>query len=403
MQILAYLLDLIALYYSVLFVSSLTIKKQTVDYSKVEPKTRFAVLIPAHNEELVIGDLIQDLAEQEYPHELFDIYVIDDGSTDKTSQIVSNLTTDFNNLILMLRKEGGRGKPRVLNYALQNLRAEAEYDSVAIFDADNRVERLWLRKADYEYQQGNKLLQTNVKTKNPDQSLLTRLIYYEYLVFARIWQLGKSRLLWCNAFAGTGMAIDLKLLKSFGLFDETALTEDLELTIRLFQEGHRVTYLHEACIWDEKPATLRPFFKQRVRWATGHLLACRKLFGRGSLIGRWEANFYLFAIVLPLCVLAAWIFSIVDLLGLVTFQPQTTFIWIFTSSAFLLTMLLAGLQEGDKRILRYLIPLHIYLLHWIVVVLVSLVKAFTSGSHTQWAKTPHNFTVHAARLPPAAS
>ncbi len=389
-QILALILDMIALYYAVLFVASLTVKKEIVNYDEVTPQTRFAILIPAHNEEGVLGELLKDLSEQDYEKRLYDVYVIDDASSDNTLGIASESITRNRNFHLIHRQTGGSGKPSALNYGLHNLSRDVNYDAVAIFDADNRVEKMWLRKIDYQHQAGNALIQTNVKTKNPDQSLLTRLIHYEYLAFGRIWQLGKSRLQWCNAFAGTGMSISKKLLEEFGFFDETALTEDLELTIRLFNEGYRVTYLHDAYVWDEKPATLRPFFNQRVRWATGHLLACRRLLGHGSLIGRWEANFYLFAIVMPLAVLTAWILSLLQLLNLVTFQPQTTFAWIFASFAFTFTMLIAGLQEGDRGIIRYLIPLHIYLYHWIIVVLWSFIQSLKPNK--RWVKTPHSFT-----------
>jgi cellulose synthase/poly-beta-1,6-N-acetylglucosamine synthase-like glycosyltransferase len=389
-QVLALILDMIALYYAVLFVASLTTKKTTVNYAQVKPKTRFAILIPAHNEERVLSELLQDLSEQNYEKTLYDVYIINDASTDNTLGIACEFVREYPNFHLIHRRVGGGGKPAALNHALHNLRREISYDAIAIFDADNRVEEMWLRKVDYQHQTGNALIQTNVKTKNPNQSLLTRLIHYEYLAFGRIWQLGKSRLQWCNAFAGTGMSIKYSLLKQFGLFDETALTEDLELTIRLFNEGYRVTYLHDAYVWDEKPASLHPFFNQRVRWATGHMLACRKLLGHGSLIGRWEANFYLFAIVMPLAVLAAWILSILQLLNLVSFEPQTTFVWIFASFAFAFTMLIAGLQEKDRGIIRYLIPLHIYLYHWIIVVLWSFLQALRPQK--KWAKTPHNYT-----------
>ncbi len=389
-QVLALILDMIALYYAVLFVASLTVKKEIVNYAEVKPHTRFSILIPAHNEESVLSELLEDLSKQDYEKSLYDVYVIDDASTDNTLTIACEYVRRYSNFHLIHRQVGGGGKPAALNYGLNSLRRDRDCDAVAIFDADNCVEEMWLRKVDYQHQSGNGLIQTNVKTKNPDQSLLTRLIHYEYLAFGRIWQLGKSRLQWCNAFAGTGMSIKWTLLEEFGFFDETALTEDLELTIRLFNKGYRVTYLPDAYVWDEKPATLRPFFNQRVRWATGHLLACRKLFGHGSLIGRWEANFYLFAIIMPLAVLAAWILSILQLLSLVTFEPQTTFVWIFASFAFAFTMLIAGLQEKDRGIIRYLIPLHLYLYHWIIVVLWSFFQALRPNK--KWEKTPHNFT-----------
>ncbi len=389
-QVLALILDLVALYYAVLFLASLTGKRQRIDYSSLDPRTRFAVLIPAHDEEKVIGDLLTDLSVQNYPAPLFDVYVVDDASIDNTARIVEDFTSKPN-FHLVRRREQARGKPSALNFGLTHLRSYVAYDAVAVFDADNRVEKDWLRKVDCHHQCGSPLVQTNVRTKNPDQSLLTKLIYYEYLTFGRIWQLGKSRLQWCNAFAGTGMSVKWQLLEKFGFFDERALTEDLELTIRLFNANYRVTYVHDASVWDEKPATLGPFFRQRVRWATGHLQACRKLFGRGPLISRWEANFYLFAIVVPFAVMAAWLFSLLQFFNLVTYQPQTTFVWIFASFAFIFTTLIAALQEGDWGIIRYVIPLHIYLHHWIIVLLWSAIKSVLPGRSLGWAKTPHSY------------
>lgn len=103
---------------------------------RVEPRHRFAFLIPAHNEEEVIAFNVRSLLEQSYPRELFDVFVIADNCDDRTALAARRAGAE----VLVRRDSRRKGKPAALNWGFSQLRERIlDYDAVCIIDADNLV------------------------------------------------------------------------------------------------------------------------------------------------------------------------------------------------------------------------------------------------------------------------
>ena len=100
-------------------------KKAKKDYADHDPESRFLVLVPAHNEEKVIGDIIQNLNDMDYPKELYDFYIIADNCTDNTAEVARNLGA---NVIETCKEspDAPTGKPIALKKALQAIGKETE-------------------------------------------------------------------------------------------------------------------------------------------------------------------------------------------------------------------------------------------------------------------------------------
>ncbi len=140
---------------------------------------------------------------------------------------------------------------------------------MVIIDADNLVSLNYLRIMNQRLLQGEKIIQGYLDSKNPDDTWITRSIHVGYVITNRFWQLAKHNLELSCALGGTGMCIAVDLLRQFG-WGANSLTEDLEFQVKAILNGFRVTWAHEARVFDEKPLTMKQSMKQRQRWMQGH-------------------------------------------------------------------------------------------------------------------------------------
>nr|WP_241393047.1 glycosyltransferase family 2 protein [Clostridium tetanomorphum] len=238
-------------------------KKQ--DNNVVEPKKSFALIVAAHNEEIVIANIVQSLKGLDYPEELYDIYVIADNCTDKTA-----LKAEQKGAIVYERfNKEKRGKGYALEWMFDKIfNMEKKYDAVAVFDADNLVHKNFLKEMNKKMCEGYKVVQGYLDSKNPQDTWITGSYSISFWTSNRMFQLSRSNLGLSNQLGGTGFCIDTKILKEIG-WGATCLTEDLEFTCKLVLNGHKVGWAHDAIIYDEKPLTLNQSWFQRRRWMQG--------------------------------------------------------------------------------------------------------------------------------------
>ncbi|MBP8933461.1 MAG: glycosyltransferase, partial [Candidatus Atribacteria bacterium] len=211
----------------------------------------FAILIPAHNEEKVIGNLLESLIDQNYPSNCFDIYVSCDNCQDRTAEIAKSFKVN-----LLEKPETAQvGKTGNVQWALREIPWE-EYDAVAMFDADNLAEKNFLAKMnDYlESHPEAQAIQGYLDTKNPNDTWISRSYALSYWYTNRFWQLARSNWGLSAALGGTGLVVTVNCLKTMG-WDLKSLTEDLEFSTRIILSGGRVHWNNEAIIFDEKPLT----------------------------------------------------------------------------------------------------------------------------------------------------
>lgn len=271
--VLSALFLLTTIYLAILALASL---RRPTPVPDLPPVQRFALVIPAHNEERVIGDLIENLWQLRYPRELYDVYVVADNCEDDTAAVARQRGAT----VIERHESGRRGKNHALRWAFAQVLALAahqgrDYDAFVVIDADNAVSLDFLQKMNNRLCQGERLLQGYLATKNPDDSLVSRVIALQYIVTNRLWQLGKERLRLSCALGGTGTCITVDLIKEYGWNGES-LTEDLEFEIRMALEGVRSAWVHEAVVYDEKPTAFRVAWRQRQRWMIGQFDVLRR-------------------------------------------------------------------------------------------------------------------------------
>ncbi|QAA33735.1 glycosyl transferase family 2 [Clostridium manihotivorum] len=252
----------LTMYYLVLSLFGIIrIKKK----DNIKPQKTFALVVAAHNEETVIGDIIQSLSELNYPKEMYDVFVIADNCTDKTAEKVRKLGA---NVFERFDKEK-RGKGYALEWMFDNIfKMEKKYDAVAVFDADNLVSKNFLTEMNRMFLKGYKVVQGFLDSKNPKDTWITGSYSISFWSSNRMFQLSRSNLGLSNQLGGTGFCIETEALRTLG-WGATCLTEDLEFTCKLVLNGHKVGWAHEAVVYDEKPLTLAQSWAQRKRWMQG--------------------------------------------------------------------------------------------------------------------------------------
>jgi cellulose synthase/poly-beta-1,6-N-acetylglucosamine synthase-like glycosyltransferase/Flp pilus assembly protein TadD len=263
-----------------------------------QPRSRFAIMAAARNEEAVIGQLVTSLRAQQYPAHLFGVFVVADSCTDGTVAAAR----DAGAVVYERHDRERAGKGVAIDWLLHRIWDGTDgFDAVIIVDADNVVAPDFLAKMDAYLQRGDQVIQGYLGTKNPDDSWITRAIYASYAYTNRFFQLAKFNLGLSSSLGGTGLCIAMPLLQRLGWRCE-ALTEDLEFQIRAILAGVRPMWAWDAVVYDEKPLTLGVAFRQRRRWMQGHAnVAVRYL---GPLLQRavgsadpvaWDAVVYLAA------------------------------------------------------------------------------------------------------------
>jgi cellulose synthase/poly-beta-1,6-N-acetylglucosamine synthase-like glycosyltransferase len=233
------------------------------------------ILIPAKNEEAVLGRLLHRVTELTYPKEQMDVVVIDDASTDDTGRIADEFADVYSYFKVVHRNisVGGKGKPSALNEALRYAKGEI----LVCFDADyypqvDIIENLTAYFADPEVG----AVQGRVTVLNEHSSWVSRLVALERTGGYRVDQLARDDLGLIPQYGGTVCGVRRDLMDFLGGWDTEALTEDTDLTFRVYLAGYKVRYVNEAECYEEVVETWRAYWRQRHRWAKGHMQCCFK-------------------------------------------------------------------------------------------------------------------------------
>ena len=240
-----------------------------------KPQKRFLLMVAAHNEESVIGQLVDNLNNLDYPKELYEVCVIADNCDDKTAEISRSLGAT---VIEHFYAPGEpKGKPYAIKYAVDQYgdRIQNEFDGISFFDADNLVSLNFLQEMNNHLMNGDRLIQCYLDSKNPNDNWVSLSYAASYYYMNRSWQLAKYRLGLGNAIGGTGFCVDTKLFTEVG-WTARSLTEDLEFTMQCLLRGVPAKWSHFARVYDEKPQSFWASCVQRLRWARGHWDVCFK-------------------------------------------------------------------------------------------------------------------------------
>ena len=249
-----------SLYYFVLALFGLMKKR---DRHMHEPKHTFAAVICAHNEERVVGNLIDNLKELNYPRHMYDIYVVADNCTDHTAEVCRQHGAFVR--VRTNKEEVGKGYAMDWMFS-QMLVQEKQYDAFVVFDADNLVHPEFLREMNNHLCKGEKVIQGYMDSKNPTDTWIAGTFSIAFWLINHMWHLAKYNIGLSTALGGTGMCIATEIVRKYG-WGCDCLTEDMEFSMKILLEGVRTCWAHDAIIYDEKALGFMQSCRQRKRWA----------------------------------------------------------------------------------------------------------------------------------------
>ena len=229
-----------------------------------------SVMIPARNEEHVIERILQRMTELTYPKEKFEVIIIDDASTDRTGEKAKRFAKNRSFIHVVHRDpaEGGRGKPEALNCGLKHVSGEIIY----CFDADYYPQRDIIEKLTACFRDPKVgAVQGRVTVLNEPDSLVTRLVALERTGGYRVDQFARNELELISQFGGTVGGFRRSLIESLGGWNPDILAEDTDLTFRIYLAGFKIKYVNEADCYEEAVENWRSYWRQRSRWAKGHM------------------------------------------------------------------------------------------------------------------------------------
>lgn len=252
------------------FLAIASLKKQApVKQWEIPPFV--SILVPAHNEEFSIASTVESLANINYKYlgkTNYELIIINDGSEDRTAEVLANLKNIYPHLKIITRvpPRSGKGKGFVLNDGLEIAKGEI----IAVFDADAKVESEFLNIiVPYLNDPNVQGVQCRVKMYNKDENFLTFSQHVEFACFGNTVRakdiLGKAGFL-----GGNGQLAKKKAIYDSGCWDGFAITEDLNLSVKLMLNGYAIRYCGETAVYQEAITNWRALFRQRSRWAIGN-------------------------------------------------------------------------------------------------------------------------------------
>lgn len=264
-QALVWIVTIFWLYQLIVSICSLVKLK---DKPIIEDKqNRFMAIIPAHNEESVVGNLVESLTKQNYPKELLDIYVIADNCTDKTAEIAKKAGA----IVYERFDEKNKTKGHALKWFLnKKIEEDAPYDAFCVFDADNIVHEDFIKNMNKKLCQGEDVVQGYRDIKNPTDSWISAGYAIFYWTMNRFYHLARYNLGLSPLINGTGFMVKFDVVKPTG-WDTQTLTEDIEFSLKRIIAGKKLGWATDAIVYDEQPVGFKQSWSQRSRWTVGHI------------------------------------------------------------------------------------------------------------------------------------
>ena len=238
----------------------------TVRLPEAKRRHRYAFVIAAHNEEMVVGNLVRSIFAQDYPRELMDVFVVCDACTDDTHRVAEEagaVVWDRNDL-------ARRGKSWALDYAFDRILNDYgdAYEAFVVFDADNLVSRDYISVMNQAFDAGYLVCTGYRNSKNFDSSWISAAYALWFMREAKF--LNNARMMSGTscAISGSGWLVSQKIIRGMHGWGFHSLTEDIQFSTFCGANDIQIGYA-PAEFFDEQPVTFKASWTQRLRWSKG--------------------------------------------------------------------------------------------------------------------------------------
>ncbi len=396
LYIVIFLTVVYTLFLSAAFTHQSRRQKKRPQRLKMDYEPSVTIMIPAHNEETVIKGTIENLLDLDYTN--FEIFIIDDRSTDNTSEIIKELSEQYKGKIsyLIREKDAFPGKSAVLNDALAVTKGEV----ICVFDADARVNPNFLKVLlPYLAPEDIGAVQARKIISNKDANILTRCQNNEYTLDNHF-QLSRDSINGAVELRGNGEIIKRVALEEVGGWNNYTITDDLDLSTKLHLNAWGVRYCPAGEVYEEGIVNFIPLIKQRRRWVEGSIRRyidyCWQILTSEiiTLRASFDMLSYLLEFIIPVLLVFHLIVQSLALIRGHENQLLSTLAVACGIGIFFFITLLFSLKKYDRlsvfQTFKQAIETSIYMiLMWSPVVIFILFKILILPRDMNWGKTSH--------------
>ncbi|MGF1481574.1 MAG: glycosyltransferase [Cyanophyceae cyanobacterium] len=353
------------------------------------------LVVAAKNEAAVIGNLVKNLCHLDYPADRYEVWIVDDRSTDETPKILDRLVQEYPQLQVLHRSAGASGgKSGALNQVLPLTKGEI----VGVFDADAQVPADILRRVVPLFSEPEiGAVQARKAITNAPENFWTLGQMAEMALDSTIQQ-HRIAIGGIGELRGNGQFVRRTALERCGGWNEQTITDDLDLTIRLHLDRWKIGFLEFPAVAEEGVTNAIALWHQRSRWAEGgyqryldywRLIASNRM-GFSKTLDL--LSFMLLQYLLPTA-------AVPDLLMVVTRQRLSL---LSPLSGLLLSLccwaMFTGLRRTQRERLSFatlvVIALQtlrgmVYMLHWLFVIASTTARLSVRPKRLKWVKTVH--------------
>ncbi len=362
---------------------------------QVEKNHRFMIVIPAHNEEAVVGNLVDSVLKIDYPKELFDVYVISDNSTDNTTKVAREHGANVYERNDPTKKTKGYALDWFLTQIVPTF--EKDYDAMIVFDADNVVDSEFLYYMNRSLSQGERVVQGYRDIKNPTDSWISGSYAIFYWMMHRFFHLARYNIGLSPLLNGTAFMVSMDLVEEKG-WDTITLTEDIEYSLLSVIDGEKLGWQTKAIVYDEQPTEFKQSWTQRERWTAGHLQCLREYTGdlakatvKRKTMTNFDALLYILGVpmflVAILLVIVNFVLYFLGQMG-VTDLLINLFLYFFTIIIMPLLGAIATViieKKSFRKLWKGVLGFPIFMLSWLVINVKSIFKP-----NLVWEKIEHS-------------
>jgi len=361
------------------------------------------VMVPAHNESIVIRKTVAALLKFDYPTDKYEIIIINDNSSDDSAEVLKEIQArnpDRHLIVVNTDKvAGGKGKSNALNIGFSVARGSV----IAIYDADNTPEPQALTLLVENLMSDDKIgaVIGKFRTRNRNASILTRFVNIETLAYQCMNQAGRFFYFKLCTIPGTNFVIRRSIIEQMGGWDPKALSEDTEISFQIYRMGYYIKMMPLAVTWEQEPHLLPIWFKQRTRWAKGNIYVILKnfkyIFDKDAGQMRIDILYYLLVYIL---MLSSLIFSDIIFLGgilgfiNVSISGFSPLLWGMAILVFVLNVLITlAIEENEfslQSVILIVIMLFTYSKLWVAVVINAIIQSASDHlfkREAKWEKT----------------
>jgi 1,2-diacylglycerol 3-beta-glucosyltransferase len=358
---------------------------------------RVSLLVSAKNEEAVMGRLVNNLCNLDYPAEQYEVWIINDGSSDRTGEVLDELQGQYPQLKVLHRPpHAGGGKCGALNDVMPKISGEF----IGVFDADAQVQPTMLQQVIPLFQTAKVgAVQMRKTIINRPVNFLTKGQHTE-MAFDAYWQQQRIGLGGIGELRGNGQFIRCSALYRCGGWNEQTITDDLDLSVRLHLDDWQIAFVGQNAVEEEGVTAAIALWHQRNRWAEGgfqRYLDYWRLILTQPLGFNKKADMIFFMVMqylVPTATIPDLTMAIVNhrlpMLG-----PINVLIFLFSFVA-----IWQGLgrfdshQQGETgnpilSKLQNTTRCFIYLLHWVIIIPFITLRMAIRQKQLKWVKTIH--------------